>query len=150
MEPNGLAAVNAEVVTDEGNASFSTASSLVIDDGADLCIAKGTSVIHCESSEDEDEKTEGVKEVKPAIAKNGKLLWSAFSMATTMVGLGVLALPYAFACAGYVGGTLLVVVCGICCDLGLVALVRVETHKARLRLSFEKKLRGQKRKNQDS
>eukprot|EP00397_Hematodinium_sp_SG-2012_P017559 GEMP01017960.1.p1 GENE.GEMP01017960.1~~GEMP01017960.1.p1 ORF type:complete len:416 (+),score=60.66 GEMP01017960.1:165-1412(+) len=73
-------------------------------------------------SEGEDDP----KKICAGTEEKGTLIMSLISMTVTMVGLGILSLPYAFAEAGIIGGIVLVVVCAIATDRGLVALVRIQ------------------------
>lgn len=57
--------------------------------------------------------------------RQGKLIWSIFSMIMTTCGIGILFLPYTFAMSGVVSGVILLLVCGIITDMVLCMLVRL-------------------------
>lgn len=85
--------------------------------------ASATSLSGLSNSDDKKSADEKESDVR---RQEAKLIPSMISMMVTLVGLGFFGLPLAFANAGILGGSFLVILGAIATDLGLVALVELQ------------------------
>jgi len=85
--------------------------------------ASATSLSGLSNSDDKKSSDEKESDVRK---QEAKLIPSMISMMVTLVGLGFFGLPLAFANAGILGGSFLVILGAIATNLGLIALVELQ------------------------